>query len=109
MLCDETVAVEAQLPQDVVVEIPFEMIYDEDLVTGFCRRYGIEVFVETCYCYILERQSDPGGLKGFSDELRAKVTTAYNVLRGMYFSEERRSKGPFLGPTTSDYDYPFRV
>lgn len=98
-----------RLPVDVAAQGGFDTVFDAIAVDHYFDAYGVEVFIETAYRYLLERSSDAPGMRMFLARFEAGQFEPREVLREMYYSEERRLKGAFLGPFADDPGYPFAL
>ena len=98
-----------KLPIDAVAPNGIDAIYDSEAIEYFYNHFGPRAFVEVAYCYILERPSDPIGVGEFIERLSTGGARPKDVLSEMFYSEERRNKGGFLGPFVDEPGYPFAL
>lgn len=96
------------LPVDAIVDPKIEQVIDEAGIDFYVAARGPSEFVQIAYAYALERMADHGGAEGFTQDIIAGRILPANLLLNMLNSEERRQRGPFLGPFVNDESYPFK-
>jgi hypothetical protein len=75
-----------------IIEGLWQLRQCENVLMQFCRRHGVEKFIDAAYAYVLGRAADQAERLQYSRCLRQGTLGAVAVLEALGDSEEFRSK-----------------